>query len=299
MDLGGCRVDQLWYIKSTHNKPFCGITMIIHFGHTHHIYSHLQHTCSPCHLFNRIWVASFYMKPIYPSAWQAHWWFCAGGTRDTLCESKVIDAMPTHTTQQNKTKQSPIICHFSLFVGCQNRELHWVYNNVRSPTPTMNNGECGDDHPEFRKSTHTKARPLVSQWESHWSHLLLVHHAIIHLSMSSKYSLSLSLCMRPMCPGASSLVVFYKWHSRSKLKTQIYCCDSNKPNASNPNQTKPNHLSLLCIFMDHCQNYWIIAKVISEWERDVREQGMLHLDPSHELLCELELGLQSRGVSWI
>ena len=110
----------------------------------------------------------------------------------------------------------------------------------------MNNGECGVDHPEFRKSAHTKARPLVSQWESHWSHLLLVHHAIMHLSMST---LSLSLCIRPICPCASSLVVFYMWHSRSKLKTQIYCCDSNKPNASKANQTKPNHLSLFCIFI--------------------------------------------------
>lgn len=146
---------------------------------------------------------------------------------------------------------------------------------------------CGVDHPESRKSTHKSALFGVTIWESHWSHLLpLVHHAIIHLSMSS-----LSLCMRPMCPGVSSLFVLYMWHSRSILETQIYSCDSDKPKASKPNRTKPFHLSL-------CAYSSAVVEIICEWERDVREQGMLHLDHRCELLCELGLGLQSKGISW-
>ena len=58
-----------------------------------------------------------------------------------------------------------------------------------------------------------------------------------------------------------------------------------------PNETLPFVFFSICI--DCRQIYWWVRV------RHVREPGMLHLDRSCELLCELELGLRSIGVSRI
>ena len=140
---------------------------------------------------------------------------------------------------------------------------------------------------ESRKSTH-KSASWCHKWESHWSYLLLVHHAIIHLSMSSlfMYEINVPRCKLIGCFLHVALEIHYE---DSKVIVVIMT------NPMHQNRTKQNsyHLSRSAYAST-------VAKSIHEWECETYvNKGCFTLIIAMKLLCELELGLHSMGVSKI
>lgn len=137
------------------------------------------------------------------------------------------------------------------------------------------------------EKAHTKARSLESQWESHWSHLLLLVH---HMPLS-------------ICLWVLSLFMYETNVPRCKLIGCFSTCGTRDrfwrlkfivvilTNPMHRSRTERN--PIICRFLH------IHRPLLTLLVRDVHEQGLLHLDHSCELLCELGLGLRSRGVSWI
>lgn len=141
MDPGGCRVDQLWHIKSTHDKPFL----------RRHKWSYMlvSHSSplftSATYLFTASFIQS-YMSSLFlyetnlatPVASSlvvlCRWWYSRYALQT---QSSLMWGLHT---QHNKTKQSPIICHFSLF-QIESVTRYTIMCDPR-PTPTVNNGEC-------------------------------------------------------------------------------------------------------------------------------------------------------------
>ena len=105
----------LIYKKHIRPNPYCGI------NNDHTCWSHSSHFLftSPTYLFTVSFIqSSFHMKSLLKYETNLPRCKLTGCLVQVVLEihsakPKVIDVMPTYTT-----KQSPIICHFSLFVGC-------------------------------------------------------------------------------------------------------------------------------------------------------------------------------------
>lgn len=71
---------------------------------------------------------------------------------------------------------------------------------------------------------------IMSKWMWSWPTLIHKKHTrqfFCTVNMPLFHCLWVaSFCMKPIYPGASFLVILYRWHSRFTLKTQTHCCDS-------------------------------------------------------------------------
>ena len=104
--------------KAHTTSPFCGITMIIHFGHNHHIYSRPQHI----YLFTVSFIQSYMSSLILHETNLPQ---CMASSLVVLCrwysrfapriQSHWDDAYIHNTTKQNKTKPY----HLPLFSICR------------------------------------------------------------------------------------------------------------------------------------------------------------------------------------